>query len=60
MALAAILLAPGLATVRTAWEKFLAPAPPQPVALGVAGAGALVVNHACAVMPTRYRTTGAA
>src|SRR6184192_4422698 len=44
MALAAILLAPGLATLWTAWEKFAVPVPPAPVPLSLAGCGALVVN----------------
>lgn len=37
MALALILLVPGLATLWTAWEKFNVPAPPQPIALILAG-----------------------
>lgn len=55
MALAAILLVPGLATLWTAWQKFLAPAPPHPLALSLAGGGAFVVNLSCALMLTRYR-----
>ena len=39
MALALILLVPGLATLWTAWEKFLDPAPPAPFALSLAGLG---------------------
>ncbi len=56
MALAVILLIPGLATLWTAWDKFLTPVPPEPVPLSLAGTGALVVNVACALMLTRYRT----
>ena len=41
MALAGILLVPGLATLWTAWEKFLAPTPPAPLPLTLTGAGAL-------------------
>src|SRR5438128_2472604 len=41
MALAGILLIPGLATLWTAWEKFIAPVPPSPFALSLTGAGAL-------------------
>src|SRR6476659_9464341 len=41
MALALVLLAPGLATLWTAWAKFNVPAAPAPVALCAAGAGAL-------------------
>ena len=55
MALAGILLVPGLATFWTAWHKFLVPLPPAPLALSLAGAGALVVNLSCALMLTRYR-----
>jgi hypothetical protein len=33
MALAGILLIPGLATLWTAWEEFMSPLPPAPVAL---------------------------
>jgi Co/Zn/Cd efflux system component len=58
MALAGILLVPGLATLWTAWEKFMAPVPPEPVALTLAGAGAMLVNFACALMLTRYRAHG--
>src|SRR5580704_16913510 len=43
MALAGILLAPGLATLWTAWHKFLVPVPPAPVPLSLTGAGALTV-----------------
>lgn len=55
MALAGILLVPGLATLWTAWEKFTMPVPPDPVPLSLAGAGALAVNLACAFMLARYR-----
>jgi Co/Zn/Cd efflux system component len=55
MALAGILLVPGLATIWTAWHKFLTPVPPALVPLSLAGAGALVVNLSCALMLTRYR-----
>jgi Co/Zn/Cd efflux system component len=55
MALAAILLAPGLATLWTAWEKFVAPLPPSPVPLSLAGGGALVINLFCAGLLARFR-----
>jgi Co/Zn/Cd efflux system component len=55
MALAGILLIPGLATLWTAWQKFNMPVPPAPMPLSLAGAGALAVNLSCAVMLTRYR-----
>ena len=56
MALAGILLIPGLATLWMAWEKFNLPVPPDSVPLSLAGAGALAVNLVCAIMLTRYRT----
>jgi Co/Zn/Cd efflux system component len=58
MALAAILLVPGLATLWTAWEKFNVPVVPDPLPLSLAGAGALAVNVSCAVMLARYRAHG--
>ncbi|MBA4220656.1 MAG: cobalt transporter [Methylobacterium sp.] len=56
MALAGILLIPGLATLWTVWAKLAAPVPPEPLALTLTGLGALVVNLSCAVMLARYRT----
>jgi len=56
MALAGILFIPGLATLWTAWEKFLAPLPPAFLPLSLAGAGALVINLSCAFMLVRFRT----
>lgn len=55
MALAGILLVPGLATLWTAWDKFNVPVPPDPLPLSFAGAGALAVNLSCAFMLARYR-----
>jgi Co/Zn/Cd efflux system component len=55
MALSGILLAPGIATLWTAWDKVAAPAAPEPVPLSLAGFGALAVNLACALMLARYR-----
>lgn len=55
MGLAGIILVPGLATLWMAWEKFWTPAPPEPVLLSLAGAGALAVNLACAFLLARYR-----
>ena len=55
MALAGVLLIPGLATLWTAWEKFLAPMPPAPLPLSLAGGGALVVNLSCALMLLQFR-----
>jgi len=58
MALATILLVPGLATLWTAWRKFAAPAPPAPLPLSLAGGGAFAVNLFCAILLTRYRRHG--
>jgi Co/Zn/Cd efflux system component len=55
MALAGILLVPGLATLWTAWDKFLTPTPPAPLPLTLTGAGALAVNLTCALMLARFR-----
>lgn len=55
MALAGILLLPGLATLWTAWRKFNLPVAPDPLPLSLAGLGALVVNLGCAFMLARYR-----
>ena len=60
MALAGILLVPGLATLWTAWQKFNIPAPPEPVALTLTGLGALAVKLFCALTLARHPTTAAA
>ena len=60
MALAGILLVPGLATLWTAWAKFAAPvaAIPAAVPLTLAGLGALAVNFTCALLLARHRDRG--
>lgn len=58
MALAGILLVPGVATLWTAWQKFSVPVPPAPLLLSLAGAGALAVNLSCALMLARHRHHG--
>jgi len=55
MLLALILLIPGLATLWTAYGKFVDPVPPQPFALALTGLGALAVNLTCATMLAAYR-----
>ena len=55
MALASILFIPGLATLWTAWEKFLVPMPPAPLPLSLAGGGALIINLSCALMLVQFR-----
>jgi Co/Zn/Cd efflux system component len=55
MALALILLAPGLATLWSLWRKINAPVPPEPVTLSLVGAGALAINLMCALILARFR-----
>ena len=55
MALAIILLLPALATAWALWGKFTTPVPPEPFALTLTGAGALVVNLSCAFLLARFR-----
>jgi Co/Zn/Cd efflux system component len=56
MGLAVLLLVPGIATLWTAWDKFQMPVAPEPLALSVAGLGALAINLSCAFMLARYRS----
>ena len=58
MALAAIILVPGLATLWTAWQKFMVPVAPEPLALTLTGLGALAVNLGCALLLARVRHHG--
>jgi Co/Zn/Cd efflux system component len=58
MALAGILLIPGVATLWTAWQKFMAPLPPAAVPLSLVAAGALAINLSCAFMLAHFRTHG--
>jgi Co/Zn/Cd efflux system component len=55
MGLAGILLVPGLATLWTAWGKFVTPTPPAPLPLTLAGLGALVINLSCAFLLSGFR-----
>jgi Co/Zn/Cd efflux system component len=56
MALAGILLVPGIATLWTAWQKLSLPVAPEPLPLSLAGLGALAVNLTCAFVLVRYRS----
>jgi Co/Zn/Cd efflux system component len=58
MALAGILLVPGLATLWTAFDKFMSLVPPAPLPLTITGAGALAVNLICALMLARFHAHG--
>ena len=53
-----LLLAPGIATLWTAWDKLGHPVVPAPLPLSLTGLGALVVNLGCALMLARWRTAG--
>ncbi len=53
--LAGVLLAPALAFLWALWGKLSAPVPPQGLALGLTGLGALAVNLGCALMLARVR-----
>ncbi|WP_206667920.1 cation transporter [Sphingomonas glacialis] len=55
MALAGILLVPGIATLWMAWSKFTVSTAPNPVPLTLTGLGALAVNLTCAFMLSRFR-----
>lgn len=58
MALSGVLLVPTLAMLWALWGKLSAPVPPEPLPLGIAGTGALIVNLACAFLLSRYRHHG--
>jgi Co/Zn/Cd efflux system component len=55
MALAAILLVPGVATLWTAWQAWNSSAVPAPTALTLVGFGALIVNLTCALLLAKVR-----
>lgn len=58
MALAALLLVPGLATLWMAWAKSSTQIAPAPAPLTMTGLGALAVNLTCAFMLAHYRRHG--
>jgi Co/Zn/Cd efflux system component len=55
MVLALILLAPAIAGLWTAWQKFVTLASPAALPLTLTGLGALAVNLSCALMLARFR-----
>ncbi len=55
MLLAALLLAPGVATLWMTWDKLGHAVPPDAVLLSVTGFGALVVNVSCALILAAFR-----
>ena len=58
LGLGLLLLAPGIATLWTAWEKLGHPVPPAAAPLVLTGLGALAVNLSCALMLVRWRSAG--
>jgi Co/Zn/Cd efflux system component len=56
--LAMLLLLPGVATLWTAWQKFLVPVAPPPLPLSLTALGALAVNASCAILLARVRHVG--
>ncbi|HEX2790086.1 MAG TPA: hypothetical protein VHN17_06625 [Steroidobacteraceae bacterium] len=56
--LAAVLLVPGVATLWTAWQKFMLPVAPAPLPLSLAASGALAVNLGCALLLAPVRHVG--
>lgn len=55
MALAAILLAPAVATAWTVWQKLMTPVPPAALPMTLTGLGALLVNLSCAFVLAKFR-----
>jgi len=55
MLLSAILLLPAIAFLWTALRKLRFPKPPEPWAMSVTGAGALLVNLGCALLLAKFR-----
>ena len=55
MALAAILLVPGISTLWMAWQKFSVPVAPDATLLSLTGLGAMAVNLSCAYLLVRFR-----
>jgi len=55
MLAAGVLLVPAVAFLWTLVGKFSAPVAPEPIGLGIAGAGALAVNLYCAFTLARFR-----
>lgn len=58
MALAAIVLIPGVATLWTAWRQFTAAGVPDASLLSITGFGAFCVNLLCAFLLVRFREHG--
>ncbi|MDB4985086.1 MAG: putative transporter [Myxococcaceae bacterium] len=56
MLLAVLLLAPGIATLWTAWHEFQVRIAPEPRLFSITGMGALAVNLTCAFLLARFRT----
>lgn len=57
-ALGFVLLAPGIATLWTAWDKLGHPLAPAALPLSLTGLGAFAVNLGCALLLARWRAAG--
>ncbi len=55
MVMAGVLLVPAIALLWALWGKFTCPLPPEPFALSLTGAGALLVNLSCAFVLAQFR-----
>lgn len=57
MGLAAIILAPGFATLAMAWHRYATGVPPEALAVGATGLAALAVNVTCTALLVRHRAS---
>lgn len=58
MVLAGMILLPAAATLMAAWQRVATGTPPHAAIVSLAGAGALAVNGACALVLAPYRAKG--
>lgn len=58
MLLALVILVPGLAALRTAWQKLGAPVVPEAMTMTLVAMGALAVNLTCALLLARVKGAG--
>ena len=55
MAMAALLMVPGLATLWALWRQIASGVAPEATSLTLTGLGALAINSGCALLLTRFR-----
>lgn len=55
MAMAALLMVPGLATLWALWQQIASGVAPEATSLTLTGLGALAINSGCALLLTRFR-----